>query len=115
MLFIPRGQTPAVVFPSVTHRLNIPSPVLTWNASISDPFAVTKAEAYRIVGYPKLVQRWLYWSRRFKPWIIVVRQGGRGSATLIDLSSLKNAYLRYLAGDRPPLMPCELKEKKNND
>ncbi len=100
-----------MVHPPITNRLNLPSPVLTRNGSISEPFAVTKSEAYRIVGYPKLVQRWLYWTKRSKPWIIVARQGGRGSATLIDFSSLKNAYQRFLAGEKPPLMPCELKEK----
>ncbi len=76
-----------------------------------EPFAVTKAQAFRLVGQPRLVQRWLYWTRRSQPWVVVAREGKR-KATLIDYASLKNAYQRYLAGEEPPRLPSELKSKK---
>ncbi len=73
------------------------------------PLAVTKQLAYKIIGSPKLVQRWLYWSRRAKadPWLIIAREGSRGTPTLIDYNSLKKSYLRYLSGDVPLPMPSE--------
>jgi len=76
-----------------------------------EPFAVTKAQAFRLIGQPRLVQRWLYWTRRSQPWLVVAREGQR-KATLIDYASLKNAYQRYLAGEEPPRLPSELKSKK---
>ena len=76
-----------------------------------EPFAVTKAQAFRLIGQPRLVQRWLYWTRRSQPWLVVAREGQR-KATLIDYASLKNAYQRYLAGEEPPRRPSELKSKK---
>lgn len=71
-----------------------------------EPFAVTKREAMRLVGMPKLVQRWL-----FHGWVIVVRQGGRGCETMIDFESLENAYNRLKKGEQPPLLPSEIKSK----
>ncbi len=70
-----------------------------------EPLAVTKTEAFRLVSMPKLVQRWLYHG-----WVDIVRQGGRGSETVIDFQSLKAAYLRFKEGEEPPLLPSELKE-----
>ncbi len=66
------------------------------------PFAVSKKEAMRLVGMPKLVQRWLYYN-----WIQVVRAGGRGRETIIDYQSLKLAYSRYKEGEEPPPLPSE--------
>jgi hypothetical protein len=71
-----------------------------------EPLAVTKKEAMRIVGMPKLVQRWLY-----HRWIEVVRVGGRGCETMIDYGSLKTAYYRYKKGETPPPLPSELVTK----
>ena len=76
-----------------------------------EPFAVSKRRAFELLGYPKLVQRWLYWSRRAKTpqelWVTIVREGGRGVETLIDFQSLKKAYQRFINGEEPPRMPCE--------
>lgn len=79
------------------------------------PFAVSKRRAYEMTSYPKLVQRWLYWSRRAKTpdecWVNIVREGGRGQQLLIDFRSLRVAYERFLAGQVPPLMPSERRTK----
>lgn len=76
-----------------------------------EPLSVTKKQAFRLTSMPKLVQRWLYWSRRAKTpkerWVIIVREGGRGSETIIDWQSLKSAYRRKLDGDEPPPLPSE--------
>ena len=72
------------------------------SAAMDEPFAITKREAFRRVGSPKIVQRWMH-----HRWVKVVRQGGRGRETLIDFASLKAAYRRYAGGDAPPLLPSE--------
>lgn len=54
------------------------------------------------VAMPKLVQRWLYYR-----WVKVVRQGGRGRATIIDYASLVAAYEDFTNGKEPPLLPSE--------
>jgi hypothetical protein len=72
-----------------------------------EPLAITKREAFRSVGSPKIVQRWL-----FHEWVITVRRGGRGRTTLIDYQSFKAAYGRLLNGEEPPLLPCEERQKR---
>ena len=69
---------------------------------VIEPLAITKKDAFELVAMPKLVQRWLYHG-----WITVVRQGQRGSETVIDYQSLKAAYERFKRGDQPPLLPSE--------
>lgn len=71
-----------------------------------EPLAVTKRDACRIVPSPRIVQRW-----QFYGWITVVRPGGRGRQTLIDYASLVHAYQRYCAGEQPPLLPSEARER----
>jgi len=77
----------------------------------SEPLAVSKEDAYRLVGATKIVQRWLYWSRRAKSqgecWVVIVQEGARGRKTLIDFESLKQAYNRFKSGEQPPLLPSE--------
>jgi len=81
-----------------------------------EPLAVSKKEAYALTGYPKLVQRWLFWSRHASStdnqWVCIVREGGRGCETLIDFRSLEYAYERFRDGDAPPLLPSEKGGKK---
>jgi hypothetical protein len=76
-----------------------------------EPLAVTRQQACALVAYPKLVQRWLYWTRHSASqdqcWLRIVRNGGRGTETLIDYVSLKAAYERFRNGDEPPLLPSE--------
>ncbi len=76
-----------------------------------EPFAVRKQHAFELVGSPKVVQRWLYWSRHpvseRDAWLIIVREGGRGAETLIDYRSLKRAYQRWLGGEEVRLLPSE--------
>jgi hypothetical protein len=76
-----------------------------------EPLAVTKQQACILVASTKLVQRWLYWSTHApsseQGWLRVVRQGGRGTETIIDYASLKEAYYRFRNGDEPPLLPSE--------
>jgi hypothetical protein len=45
------------------------------------------------------------------PWVeIVIGQEGKpGEDVVIDLNSLKNAYRRLRAGERPPRLPSEAK------
>ncbi len=69
-----------------------------------EPFAVTKEQAFKMLGSPKVGQRMLFYG-----WLKLVRQGGRGSSTLIDYHSLKLAYQRWLNGDEPPILPSEAK------
>lgn len=80
-----------------------------------EPLAVTRQRAYELVAYTKLVQRWLYWTRHAdspeKAWLQIVRPGGRGTETLIDYASLKEAYVRFRDGDEPPLLPSERRAK----
>ena len=76
-----------------------------------EPFAISKRRAYELVGYPKLVQRWLFHSRRAatekEKWVKIVRDGRQGSETLIDFQSLRQAYDRFVNGELPPLLPSE--------
>ena len=74
----------------------------TQKSSYFKPLAVTKRDAFGLIGSPRLVQRWL-----FHRWVLVVRAGGRGCETLIDYQSLVAAYDRYVRGDEPPLLPSE--------
>jgi hypothetical protein len=97
--------------PNRSHLLTSPFAVRVCEGVSLEPFAVTKAQAYRLVGQTKLVQRWLYWTRQSQPWLVIAREGAR-KPTLIDLASLKHAYSRYLAGEEPPPLPSELKQKK---
>ena len=97
--------------PNRSHLLTSPLAVRVCEGVSLEPFAVTKAQAFRLVGQTKLVQRWLYWTRQSQPWVVIAREGAR-KPTLIDLASLKHAYSRYLAGDEPPPLPSELKQKK---
>lgn len=76
--------------------------------SAIEPLALTKKDAYRMVGSPKLVQRWLHHG-----WVEIVRMGGRGRATLIDYDSLKRAYTRLKDGEPPPLLPSECRAGLN--
>ncbi len=83
-------------------------------AAAEDPenyLAVTKKKAFSLTSHPKLVQRWLYWTRRAKTpqekWVIIAREGGRGVSTLIDYASLREAYERYLRGEEPPPLPSQ--------
>jgi len=96
--------------PAQNHSTSAP-PAIVREVVAIEPFAVTQAQAFKLVGQPRLVQRWLYWTRRSEPWLVVARQGKR-KATLIDFQSLKNAYKRYLAGDEPKLLPSEKRAKK---
>jgi hypothetical protein len=75
-----------------------------------EPFALTKEQAFKMLGSPKVGQRML-----FHGWLQIVRQGGRGSSTLIDYRSLKVAYQRWLDGDEPPLLPSEIKGAKRKN
>lgn len=68
-----------------------------------EPFAISKRDTHRMVGMPKLVQRWHYHG-----WIVVVRQGGRGRETMYDFQSVKQAYERFKRGEKPPPLPSEL-------
>jgi hypothetical protein len=80
-----------------------------------EPLAVTRQRACDLVAFPKLVQRWLYWTNHAptaeQGWLRIVRPGGRGTETLIDYSSLKEAYNRFRNGDEPPLLPSERRSK----
>lgn len=67
-----------------------------------EPLAITKQDAFRLVAMPRLVQRWLYHG-----WVEIVRPGGRGRKTIIDYQSLKRAYVRFKAGEEPPVLPSE--------
>lgn len=73
------------------------------------PLTLTKREAYRYVGIPSLVQDWLHASRRARPgeerWVIIVRQGGRGSETVLDRESVDRAYALFKQGIKPPPIP----------
>ncbi len=72
------------------------------------PLAVTKRQAFKLLNMPKLVQRWLYWSREGRsesPWVEIVVEGTRGRETVIDYGSLVAAYERYKRGEQPPPMP----------
>lgn len=80
-----------------------------------EPLAVTRQRAYELVAYTKLVQRWMFWTKHAETpeqgWLKIVRQGGRGTETLIDYASLKEAYNRFCNGDEPPLLPSERRAK----
>lgn len=73
------------------------------------PLTLTKRQAFRYVGIPSLVQDWLHASRRAKPgeehWVTIVRQGGRGSETILDRESVDRAYALFKQGIKPPPIP----------
>lgn len=79
------------------------------------PLTLTKREACRYVGLPSLVQDWLYVSRRAKQgeerWVIIVRQGGRGSETILDRESVDRAYALFRQGIKPPPIPSRSKNQ----
>ena len=76
-----------------------------------EPLAVTKRQAFTLINAPKLVQRMLYWTRNgtlpSHKWLVIIREGGRGTETLIDYASFKAAYERLRSGEVPPPMPSE--------
>jgi hypothetical protein len=74
------------------------------SAGSIEPLAISKEQAFQIIGMPKILQRWLH-----HRWVEIVRQGGRGCRTIIDYQSLKVAYNRLRAGEEPPLLPSEIK------
>ncbi len=82
-----------------------------------EPLAVSKRTVIRLIGSVRIVQRWLYHSRKTVPegkrWVTIAVNGGPGRQTLIDYASLKAAYARLLQGDAPPLLPCEVKAERN--
>jgi hypothetical protein len=43
------------------------------------------------------------------PWLIIAQWGGRGKSTLIDTASFEAAYQAMLEGEKPPLLPSEMK------
>jgi len=79
------------------------------------PRFVSKADAVRILGSLKLVERMLYASYPGKPnpWlrVVPVRPGTKHRHMLIDLTSVHQAADRLLTGETPPLFPSELKAR----
>jgi len=79
------------------------------------PRFVKKADAIRIIGSRKIVERMLYASYPGKPnpWLRVVppRPGASRRHSLIDLPSVHEAADRLLAGETPELFPSEIKAR----
>ena len=65
-------------------------------------------------GASKIVDQML-WATKHCPddkWLVIIRDGSPGVELLIDRESADAAYRRYLRGERPPLMPSQIKSKK---
>jgi hypothetical protein len=85
-----------------------PSPIIINGCR---PLAITKAEFFRILRSPRIGQRALYWTRRGRPFVKILRQGGRGCTLLIDTLSVETFYAELLEGKcQPPPMPGERKK-----
>ena len=66
------------------------------------PFMVTRRTLNQLFASPRLVQRMIA-----ADWFAVVRAGAPGRETLYDYRSAQQAYLRFKAGEEPPLLRCE--------
>lgn len=66
-------------------------------------------------GETKLIARMLWCAHHQPddPWLLVVRNRERrpGQSLQIDTASLEAAYLRVVAGEEPPLLPSERRDK----
>lgn len=73
----------------------------------------SKADAIRIVGSRKLVERMLHASKpqASNPWLRTVSPplGRQCRDSLIDLASINEACDRLLQGEQPPLFPSEVR------
>jgi hypothetical protein len=84
-----------------------PSPIIINGCR---PLAITKAEFFQVLRFPRIGQRALYWTRRGQPFVKILRQGGRGCTLLIDTLSAEIFYAGLLEGKcQPPPMPGERK------
>jgi hypothetical protein len=83
------------------------------------PLRITSLQASIALGAPKrsrTLQRLLHAAMigakksDGTPWLIIAQWGGRGRSTLIDTASFEEAYRAMLQGEKPPLLPSELKD-----
>ncbi len=70
--------------------------------SFIEPLAITQPQAVKMLGSKQILKRMMA-----ARWVHVVRKGGPGRATLLDMESLKKAYNRWKQGELPPLTPGE--------
>ena len=70
-----------------------------------EPFQVTKKSLFHILGSQKLALRMIH-----AQWILVTQKGKSGRECLYDYASVKQAYQRFRDGERPPLLPCEMRK-----
>lgn len=85
-----------------------PSPIIINGCR---PLAITKAEFFMVIRSPRIAQRALYWTRRGRAFVKILRDGGRGCSLLIDTRSVETFYANLLDGTGlPPPMPGERKD-----
>ena len=82
-------------------------------ASDGKKWVIDKNALIELLGDQRtLVQRMLEATRSGNPWLnIVTNASGKGSRTVVDLSSAIDAYMRILDGEQPPLMRSEENRK----
>ena len=82
-------------------------------ASGGKKWVIDKNALIELLGDQRtLVQRMLEATRSGDPWLnIVTNASGKGSRTVVDLSSAIDAYRRLLDGEQPPLMRSERNRK----
>ena len=89
-----------------------PSPIIINGCR---PLAITKAEFFRALRSPRIGQRALYWTRRGRPFVKILRQGGRLHA-LIDTLSAEIFYADLLDGKcQPPPCPVSARDLVPNE
>lgn len=82
-------------------------------ASDGKKWVIDKNALIELLGDQRtLVQRMLEATRSGDPWLnIVTNASGKGSRTVVDLTSAIEAYRRILDGEQPPLMRSERNRK----
>jgi hypothetical protein len=111
---------PTLLMPSDTDLTEATRRALPRTIYIGDmrPLRITSRQASRALGAmkrSKTVQRLIHATlvgatkKDGSPWLILAQRGERGKPTLIDTTSLEEAYEAMLKGEEPPLFPSELK------
>ncbi len=104
--------------------MNLPTPfdlAPSMPAAARSPFSNAGSQSYGTSGLcnkhdlrnafrsPRLIQRMAHAN-----WFEIVVQGKPGRATLYSRESVDRALLRIKNGERPPMLPCELRQRKGN-
>lgn len=77
------------------------------------PFCLLRRDLLRLLPSPRLVQRLIATAHlpKGENWLTLARPGRPGCELLVTTESFENACRRLAAGEQPPLLPCETRQK----